>query len=90
MSIPATVTPSLAPQNTVISEYSWDVVDEYDPMWPNEYDKLIKERREKNKEREDKRTRDSVPSKRRRKSDDSPKYSGFAGRPSSDDEDNSK
>lgn len=76
-----------APQNSVVSEYNWDVVDEYDPMWPNEYEKLVKEKRDRNKEREDKR-RDS--SKRRRKSDDSPKYSGFAGRPSSDDEDNSK
>ncbi|XP_052865767.1 splicing factor 45 [Anopheles cruzii] len=28
-------------------DYSWDVVDEYDPMWPNEYDKLVKDRKSK-------------------------------------------
>lgn len=85
----------VAPQNSIASEYSWDVVDEYDPMWPNEYDKLVKEKRDRNKEREEKRRESSSSSssslssntKRHRKSDDSPKYSGFAGRPSSDDED---
>lgn len=64
------------------------MVDEYDPMWPNEYEKMMKEKRDKNKEREEKRRESSSLSsaKRHRKSDDSPKYSGFAGRPSSDDE----
>lgn len=79
-----------APQNTVISEYNWDVVDEYDPMWPNEYEKLVKDKRDRNKERDEKRRDSNVTPKRRRKSDDSPKFSGFAGRPSSDDEDNTK
>ncbi|XP_053692734.1 splicing factor 45 [Sabethes cyaneus] len=27
--------------------YSWDVVDEYDPLWPNEYEKLAKDRKPK-------------------------------------------
>lgn len=83
-----------APQNTVASEYNWDVVDEYDPMWPNEYEKLVKEKKDRTKDREEKRressSSSSFSSKRRRKSDDSPKYTGFAGRPSSDDEENSK
>lgn len=25
-----------------MNEYDWDVVDEYDPLWPNDYEKLIK------------------------------------------------
>lgn len=37
------------------NDYEWDFVDEYDPFWPNEYEKLIKEKREKDKERRDER-----------------------------------
>lgn len=33
------------------SEYDWNVVDEYDPLWPNEYEKVVKELRE-NRDRE--------------------------------------
>lgn len=79
----------------VTSEYNWDVVDEYDPMWPNDYEKLKfeKDKRDRSKDKDEKR-RDSSSfgsgAKRRRKSDDSPKFSGFAGRPGSDDEDDSK
>ncbi|VEN51697.1 unnamed protein product [Callosobruchus maculatus] len=28
------------------SEYDWNVVDEYDPLWPNEYEKVVKELRD--------------------------------------------
>lgn len=28
------------------TEYDWNVVDEYDPLWPNEYEKIVKELRE--------------------------------------------
>lgn len=31
----------------VFTDYDWDVVDEYDPLWPNEYEKLVKDRRDK-------------------------------------------
>lgn len=27
--------------------YSWDVIDEYNPLWPNEYEKLTKDRKAK-------------------------------------------
>lgn len=49
-------------------------MDEYDPLWPNEYDKLIKERREK---------RDNERKRRNNRNDNnsSPsKYPGFGGR----------
>lgn len=36
------------------SEYDWNVIDEYDPLWPNEYEKVVKEIRE-NRERESER-----------------------------------
>lgn len=43
------------------NEFDWNVVDEYDPLWPNEYEKVVKEMRaqrdtrDKNTEKEDKR-----------------------------------
>lgn len=82
------------PQST-ISDYDWDFVDEYDPMWPNEYDKLVKDKRDKDRDkrdrdRDDSRKRDDRNKKRgSNKFNDSPpaaKYSGFGGRPNSDDE----
>lgn len=27
-------------------EFDWNVINEYDPMWPNEYDKVVKELRD--------------------------------------------
>lgn len=35
------------PSSKVFNDYDWDVVDEYDPLWPNEYEKLVKDRRDK-------------------------------------------
>lgn len=34
--------------NSVVvgSEFDWNVVNEYDPMWPNEYEKVVKELRD--------------------------------------------
>lgn len=52
--------------NAVANEYNWEVVDEYNPLWPNEYEKLVKERREKREEKK----RESMTMKRRLKSDD--------------------
>lgn len=51
-------TTSLTPSSKVFNDYDWDVVDEYDPLWPNEYEKLVKDRRDKdgsNEKRGDKR-----------------------------------
>lgn len=28
------------------SEFDWNVINEYDPMWPNEYEKVVKELRD--------------------------------------------
>lgn len=39
-------------------EYDWNVIDEYDPLWPNEYEKVVKELREnrdRDNEKEEKR-----------------------------------
>lgn len=78
------------PANKAVNDYDWNVVDEYDPMWPNEYEKL-KERREKDIERSRDRDRSRDDRKRRNpryNENDSPssKYSGFGGR--SDDTEN--
>lgn len=78
------------PPNRAVNDYDWNVVDEYDPLWPNEYEKL-KERREKDIERSRDRDRSRDDRKRRNtryNDNDSPsnKYSGFGGR--SDDIDN--
>lgn len=78
------------PANRAVNDYDWNVVDEYDPLWPNEYEKL-KEKREKDVERSRDRDRNRDDRKRRNtryNDNDSPsnKYSGFGGR--SDDTDN--
>lgn len=82
-------------ENIKSNDYEWDVIDEYDPFWPNEYEKIIKEKREKEKERRDER-------KKRRsgggnnmgggggtgditRKDTSPKYSGFSSRHNDED-----
>ncbi|KAJ8929308.1 hypothetical protein NQ314_018016 [Rhamnusium bicolor] len=44
--------------STYSSEYDWNVVDEYDPLWPNEYEKVVKElrdHRDRGSEKEEKR-----------------------------------
>lgn len=79
-----TITQALAPPNKAANDYDWNVVDEYNPLWPNEYEKIIKERRER---RDNDRKRRNNRNENR---DASPpqKYSGFAGR--SDDLDDYK
>lgn len=74
----------MAPPNKAANDYDWDVVDEYNPLWPNEYEKIIKERRE---QRDNERKRRKNRNENR---DTTPpqKYSGFAGR--SDDLDDYK
>ncbi|XP_055689354.1 splicing factor 45 [Lutzomyia longipalpis] len=79
----------------------WNVVDEYDPIWPNDYEKLVKVKRDKEKEklrereerkREERNTKRKVSGvPRTTAEDESPpaKYLGFGGRrhAHSDDED---
>ncbi|KAL7298163.1 hypothetical protein TKK_0009161 [Trichogramma kaykai] len=52
---------------SLIGEYDWNVVNEYDPSWPNDYEKVVKELRE-IKEREQEQHETEVRSKRRRES----------------------
>uniref|UniRef100_U5EYX1 Splicing factor 45 n=1 Tax=Corethrella appendiculata TaxID=1370023 RepID=U5EYX1_9DIPT len=83
--------------NSHRGEYDWDVVDEYDPLFPNDYDKLIKERREKDKDKQLPRSgmdRKKEDRKRGRNSNNNnnnsnhkQQFSGFGGRPNIDEED---
>ncbi|GJQ69684.1 putative nucleic acid binding protein [Trypoxylus dichotomus] len=59
------VLPIIPSSGSFKQEYDWNVVDEYDPLWPNEYEKVVKELREsrdRDNEKEEKRR------ERRRKS----------------------
>uniref|UniRef100_A0A1B0CYX7 Uncharacterized protein n=1 Tax=Phlebotomus papatasi TaxID=29031 RepID=A0A1B0CYX7_PHLPP len=98
--VPATApTPENLLRESTSEEVEWNVVDEYDPMWPNEYEKLVKDKRDKEREklrereerkREERNTKRRVPGVARLGEDGSPpvKYMGFGGRPAvhSDDE----
>ncbi|XP_055613930.1 splicing factor 45 [Uranotaenia lowii] len=89
--------PEASSSGTSIDAYSWDVVDEYDPLWPNDYEKLTKDRKAKeppkpptnnyNRNRREYKRGINL-SKMHNNNDDGPgsKKSGFAGRPTSDDE----
>lgn len=65
------------PALPAIAHYSWDIEDEYDPKNPNDYDKIIKERREKQADQKKR-------SDRKRKN--SPSYRAVAATKNSDDE----
>lgn len=57
-------------------EYDWNVVDEYDPLWPNEYEKVVKDLRD-HRERENEKDNKRRDNKRRKSrfsdhEDDSP------------------
>lgn len=41
-----TKVPIIGSSSAYSSEYDWNVIDEYDPLWPNEYEKVVKEMRE--------------------------------------------
>uniref|UniRef100_A0A1Q3F2B0 Splicing factor 45 n=1 Tax=Culex tarsalis TaxID=7177 RepID=A0A1Q3F2B0_CULTA len=99
---PVTVTVASIPTASSSSAgdaYSWEVADEYDPLWPNEYEKLVKDRKAKDvpvqKAPQNNYGRNRREYKRgihlnKNFGDDGPggkKSSGFAGRPTSDDED---
>lgn len=72
-------TQALAPPNKAANDYNWNVIDEYNPLWPNEYEKIIKERRER---RDNDRKRRNNRNENRDASPPPPpqKLSGFAGR----------
>lgn len=88
--------PVISKYDNISSEIDWDVVGEYDPLWPNEYEKVVKELRE-IRDRESEKQQDERDKKRerRRKSRfadneevmppptpqvSAPTLSGFAGR----------
>lgn len=83
---------SATPRGGVRNDYDWDVADEYDPLWPNDYEKIMKEKRdkerEKNRERDDRKRDDRKRGRNNRQAveDSSPSKSGFGGRPTSDDD----
>lgn len=43
----ATIPTPAIPALSAVKDYDWDIKDEYDPLWPNDYEKIMKERREK-------------------------------------------
>lgn len=84
-----------AMSSSSVGDYDWDFIDEYDPLWPNDYEKIKdkkdKERDNKVRDREDKK-REERDRKRRssRFNNGSPplkKISGFGGRVDSDEDD---
>lgn len=78
----------LTPSNKVFNEYDWEVVDEYDPIWPNEYEKLVKEKRDKEADKtRGGRISRKPPSMRFENESPPTKFSsGFGGRPNDDEE----
>lgn len=59
------------------SEFDWKVIDEYDPLWPNEYEKVVKEIREKRdvpSDRESERRKEKKRKSRFSDPDDSPPH----------------
>lgn len=65
-----TKVPIIGSSSAYSSEYDWNVVDEYDPLWPNEYEKVVKEMREaRDKDRDrDRNDKDEKRKERKRKS----------------------
>ncbi|XP_034952129.1 splicing factor 45 [Chelonus insularis] len=42
----SSIFPSTGGNTAISGEFDWNVVNEYDPMWPNEYEKVVKELRD--------------------------------------------
>lgn len=87
--------PVISKYDGVPTEVDWDVIGEYDPLWPNEYEKVVKDLREQRDRESDKQDERDKKRERRRKSrfadnDEvmppptpqvvAPTLSGFAGR----------
>nr|CAG4641125.1 EOG090X0BIL [Eulimnadia texana] len=76
-------------ENTLSTAFEWDVVSEYDPLCPNDYDKITRERREKRGmelELEEAERKKRAKEERELKSRERLTGTGFAGRKGSDDE----
>uniref|UniRef100_A0A1A9WES5 Splicing factor 45 n=1 Tax=Glossina brevipalpis TaxID=37001 RepID=A0A1A9WES5_9MUSC len=79
---PVITSQHLVPSLENVKTEDWDFVDEYDPLWPNEYEKL-KDKQQSAKEKDRSRRDDRGSSKRRsRNAHNSPpvKFSGFGQR----------
>lgn len=63
-----TKVPIIGSSSAYSSEYDWNVVDEYDPLWPNEYEKVVKEMREARDRDRDRGEKDEKRKERKRKS----------------------
>lgn len=75
----------IPPMKERVMDFDWGIVDEYDPSWPNEYEKLIKDKKIKDKDnrREDReRDRDRKRGRERHTRHESPpvKFSGMGSR----------
>ncbi|KAL0278935.1 UNVERIFIED_CONTAM: hypothetical protein PYX00_000611 [Menopon gallinae] len=84
----------LQPLQTMSSnkDFDWNIINEYDPMWPNDYEKVVKDLREiRDKEREKEELEELERRKKAREERNGKKdrdsKSGFPGRKASDDED---
>ncbi|XP_071445362.1 splicing factor 45 [Hetaerina americana] len=88
-----TVAPANA-QTTPSADLEWNGNEEYDPLWPNDYEKVVKElreRREREREREDEERRRKHKEERdkrtRERFDEDRRKTGFGGRKGSEEED---
>lgn len=63
-----TKVPIIGSSSAYSSEYDWNVVDEYDPLWPNEYEKVVKEMREARDRDRDRGDKEEKRKERKRKS----------------------
>lgn len=77
--------PALPTLQSAVKDYSWEIEDEYDPSFPNDYDKIMKERREKieeNRRRDRERKRKGSPNQNKNfikaTSDDEDEYNKYA------------
>lgn len=82
----------IQPKDEKQMDFDWGITDEYDPMWPNEYEKLIKDKKTKDKDnrrndRDQERERDRKRGRERHNRHDSPptKFSGMGSRVSEED-----
>ncbi|XP_046388896.1 splicing factor 45 [Ischnura elegans] len=81
-------------QTTPSADLEWNGNEEYDPLWPNDYEKVVKElreRREREREKEDEERRRKHKEERdkrtRERFDEDRRKTGFGGRKGSEEED---
>ncbi|XP_017783805.1 PREDICTED: splicing factor 45 [Nicrophorus vespilloides] len=68
ISKPEPVLPVILPPSNLKNDLDWNVIDEYDPLWPNEYEKIVKEIRD-NRDRDRDRDREYEKEEKRRERD---------------------